>query len=100
MMQVIHRSGRGGLGPRSLDTRYVLEDCPYGLAMTVRLGEMTGRPARLHDAGVRLFSALYGVDLARRNDLLPAIGMDEMTLDELKRRATEGYLSPSDPLDA
>ena len=28
------------------------------------------------------------------------LGYEDMTLDELKRRATKGYLSPSDPLDA
>lgn len=99
MMQAIHRSGRGGLGPRSLDTRYVIEDCPYGLAMTVRLGEMTGRSARLHEAGVRLFSALYGTDFALQNDLLLALDFEEMTLEELKWRAKEGSLSPSDRRD-
>ena len=91
MMQRIHEAGLGGVGPTSLDTRYVLEDCPFGLAMTSQLGRITGVPTPLHDGGVQFFSALYGVDFARQNDLLTALGMAQMTLDELRERATHGY---------
>jgi opine dehydrogenase len=62
------------LGPATLDSRYVLEDAPYGLWPTVCLARVLGVPAPLHEAGVALFSALYGRDFAAENDILPRIG--------------------------
>lgn len=91
MNQEMHREGRGGMGPTTADTRYVTEDVPYGLLMTVKLGELTGRSARLHRAGVEIFSALYGRDFFGENALLQAVGIDDLDLDELKRLATEGF---------
>jgi opine dehydrogenase len=91
MMRAIHSAGLGGLGPTSLDTRYVLEDCPFGLALTAQLGQLAGVPAPLHEGGVRFFSTLYGIDFAAQNDLLAALRIDRMTLAELKERATTGY---------
>jgi opine dehydrogenase len=91
MTRSIHEAGMGGLGPRSLDTRYVLEDCPFGLVMTARLGRKVGQPALLHESGVRLLSALYGTDFARQNDLLDSIEFDRVTPDELKEISRAGY---------
>jgi opine dehydrogenase len=91
MMRSIHEAGRGGLGPTSLDTRYVLEDCPFGLVTTVSLGRLAGVPAPLHEGGVRFFSALYGADFAAQNDLVAALQLERMTLAELRERATSGY---------
>ncbi len=50
------------------------EDVPFGLWPTVRLGQEAGIDLPLHMAGVQLFHALYGRDLTRDNDLLPAVG--------------------------
>jgi opine dehydrogenase len=91
MILAIHRQGRGGGGPKSLATRYVTEDCPFGLVVTVRLGRMVGRPALLHEAGIRLFSALYGRDFEAENDLLDAIGFASMTLENIKHVSRTGY---------
>ena len=60
MNQLMHARGTGGQGPATADSRYVTEDTPYGLWPTVALGELAGCPAMLHDAGVRIFSAMYG----------------------------------------
>jgi opine dehydrogenase len=60
-------------GPATLETRYVLEDVPFGLWPTVRLAELAGVDARLHRAGVDVFSALYGRDFAAENDILPVL---------------------------
>ena len=62
MNQAMHAQGNGGTGPATAQSRYVTEDVPYGLVLTVKLGEMTGRPARLHKAGIEIFSAMYGRD--------------------------------------
>jgi len=91
MNQEMHRQGRGGTGPATADSRYVTEDVPYGLAVTVKLGEMTGRPARLHRAGVEVFSALYGRDFFAESTLLAALGFERLPLAELQRLAREGY---------
>ena len=91
MNQEMHREGRGGTGPATADSRYVTEDAPYGLLMTVKLGELAGRPATLHRAGIEIFSALYGRDFFRENQLLDALALDDMSLEELKRLARDGY---------
>jgi opine dehydrogenase len=60
--------------PRTLDSRYVTEDVPFGLWPTVCLGRERGVDMTLHMAGVRMFSALYGRDFTRENDVLPPLG--------------------------
>lgn len=67
------RRGADPEGPATLDTRYVTEDVPFGLWPTIRLAQLAGTGAPLHDAGLRLFSALYGRDFAAENDLLPRL---------------------------
>ena len=91
MNREMHEAGRGGTGPASADTRYVTEDVPYGLLPTVLLGTMTGQTARLHQAGIDIFSAMYGVDFADENDLLPALDLQAMPLAQLKKLAKQGF---------
>lgn len=91
MNQEMHRQGRGGFGPKTAESRYVLEDVPYGLFCTALLGRLAGRPAPLHEAGIALMSAAYGYDLEGLNDLIPAVGLRDMPLDDLLRLASEGY---------
>ena len=91
MSRAIVARGGGGYGPTTIDTRYVLEDAPYGLLPTVLLGQLTGAGAPLHEAGIRIFSALYGRDLAAGNDLLPELGLDKMSLEDLRRLVREGW---------
>lgn len=91
MNQQMHARGNGGTGPATADSRYVTEDVPYGLVPTIRLGEMVGRPARLHAAGVDVFCAMYGRNFFAENALLTAIDVDNMTLPQLKAAATEGF---------
>ncbi len=87
----LHRRGRGGFGPTTLDSRYVIEDAPYGLLPTVLLGRLVGHPASLHEAGLSLLSAAYGRDFANDNNLLPALDLNEMSRAELERRARDGF---------
>jgi opine dehydrogenase len=70
---LVQRPG-GVNGPSTLDTRYVTEDLPFGLAPTIRLAEIAGAPAPLHEAGLRLMSALYARDFKAQNDILPQLG--------------------------
>jgi opine dehydrogenase len=96
MNQEMHAQGNGGTGPATADSRYVTEDVPYGLALTVALGQLTGQPAKLHDAGIRIFSAMYGRDFMAENALLNAIGLDDYTLDNLRDAARTGRLARRD----
>ncbi len=79
------------LAPATLQTRYVLEDAPFGLHTTVLLGGICGRPAPLHEAGLRTLSALYGHDLAADNDILPSLHLDGMSASQLLRIADRGW---------
>ncbi len=97
MNQQMHREGRGGVGPATADSRYVTEDVPYGLLATVKLGTLTGRPVNLHRAGIETFSALYGRDFFSENELLGALDLDAMPLDELKRLCRDGYGAGTSP---
>ncbi len=91
MNQEMHEAGRGGTGPATADSRYVTEDVPYGLLPTVLLGAMTGQTARLHQAGIDIFSAMYGVDFEQENDLLPALDLQAVPLAQLKKLAKQGF---------
>ena len=83
--------GPGPDGPRSADSRYVTEDVPYGLAPTAWLGRLIGRPAPLHEAGVRLFSAIYGRDFEAENDLADRAGVRDLDVAGLRRLCDEGW---------
>ena len=92
MNQQMHAEGNGGTGPATADSRYVTEDVPYGLALTAALGRMVNRPAVLHEAGIAVFSAMYGRDFMHENELLTAIDLSGYTLDDLKKAAKTGIL--------
>ena len=91
----MHAQGNGGTGPATADSRYVTEDVPYGLGLTIVLGDLVGRPAKLHEAGLRLFSAMYGRDFMSENELLTALDLSRYTLDDLRRAAGSGLLTQS-----
>lgn len=90
MNQQMHLEGRGGVGPATADSRYVLEDVPFGLVPVARLGRLVGRPATLHEAGIALLSAAYGRDLEEDNDLLPVCGVEGLSIDDLRDLARHG----------
>jgi len=92
MNQQMHAQGNGGTGPATADSRYVTEDVPYGLVLTAALGRLTGRPAKLHEAGIRIFSAMYGRDFEQENEILAALELDRYDLDALRTAAKTGLL--------
>ena len=92
MNQQMHAQGNGGTGPATADSRYVTEDVPYGLQLTAVLGQLAGTPAPLHEAGIAIFSAMYGRDFSKENALLAALALDKYDLDDLKQAARTGLL--------
>ncbi|WP_193142673.1 NAD/NADP octopine/nopaline dehydrogenase family protein [Meridianimarinicoccus sp. MJW13] len=92
MNQQMHAQGNGGTGPATADSRYVTEDVPYGLLPVVVLGRLAGKPAVLHQAGIDIFSAMYGRDFATENELLSALDLTAFSLDDLTTAAHTGIL--------
>ena len=81
------------LGPSVPDSRYVLEDVPYGLVLTVILGRLLNRPAVLHESGIMILSAMYGRDFMAENELLQGLGLignDLPSLADWKEMAHSG----------
>ncbi|HJO97398.1 MAG TPA: NAD/NADP octopine/nopaline dehydrogenase family protein [Rhodospirillales bacterium] len=91
MTDAIHARRGGPPGPNSLDTRYVVEDVPFGLVPSVAIGRAAGVAMPLHEAGINLFSALYGRDFPAENDILPELGLERMNGEELPRLVGEGW---------
>ena len=56
------------------------------------LGRLVGKPAELHEAGIKIFSAMYGRDFAAENELLNALELDGYSLDDLRQAARTGLL--------
>ncbi len=83
-------AGTGGQGPATADSRYITEDVPYGLVPTVVLGDLIGVPAELHRSGVKLFSAMYGRNFEQENELLSALSLGDLSLDEMRELALSG----------
>jgi opine dehydrogenase len=73
MARVLAERPGGVNGPTSLDSRYVTEDVPFGLVLTIRLAKLVGVDVPLHEAGLILMSALYGRDFEAENDILPEV---------------------------
>jgi opine dehydrogenase len=86
-----HNQGGAPKGPTNVATRYVTEDVPFGLLTTVLLGRISGAPAAIHDAGITLFSALYGRDFRAENDILAALDLDGMTPAALQALVRDGW---------
>ena len=97
MNQQMHAQGNGGTGPATADSRYVTEDVPYGLQLTAVLGRLVGKPATLHEAGIAIFSAMYGRPFSQENELLNALELNRFSLDDLQQAARTGMLQ-STPL--
>jgi opine dehydrogenase len=91
MNQEMVRQGRDAPGPATANSRYVLEDVPFGLIPTILLGRLAGCPANLHQAGVAIFSAAYGRDFVQDNDLLPELGLERLSVSELRNLMRSGY---------
>lgn len=92
MNQQMQRNGNGSFGPTTAESRYVLEDVPFGLEATAQLGRMAGIPAPLHEAGIAIFSAAYGRDFTQENDLLEALKIGSLSIAQLQRRACNGAI--------
>jgi opine dehydrogenase len=77
MGPAIAAKGRSVTGPTSMETRYVTEDIPYGLAFYLWLARGRGVAMPLTEATVAVMESLWGREL-RRNPLLDGIEAGEL----------------------
>jgi len=84
----LHRRRGGPPGPTDLDTRFVLEDVPYGLVFNAALAAIAGVAIPVTDAAVALLSTLYGRDFRAQNPLIDALALRTSGRDALLARCT------------
>jgi opine dehydrogenase len=89
--RAVHASLGSPDGPRSLETRYLTEDVPYGLAFIARLGRSNGVAVPVADGCVALASAALGRDLAAQNTLLAHAGLEGLPATALLAVARDGF---------
>ncbi|MVA27090.1 NAD/NADP octopine/nopaline dehydrogenase family protein (plasmid) [Agrobacterium vitis] len=82
--------GSDPAGPKTIATRYILEDVPFGLVPTLLLAEMAGVDMPLHQGGVDIIGACYGRSFRADNDLLPELELAQ--INALRKSVTVGYL--------
>ena len=66
------------VGPRSLDTRLLLEDVPTGLVPFLSLAKLAGVECPLMAAQVEMCNALYGVDFYQTGRTLEKLGLGDL----------------------
>lgn len=87
--EILVERGKDPMGPKNIDTRYVLEDVPFGLIPALRLAEIAQVEAPLHKSGVEILSACYGRPFADDNDLLGELDFDDT--DKMQDLMSTGY---------
>lgn len=86
----VHASGPSTPGPKTLETRYLTEDIPFGLAPLVEVAERLDIEMPLHRAGIRLASAILGRNLLEENPMLTEVCA--LVEPELARAMTEAHV--------
>ena len=82
----LHRRRGGPPGPTSLDTRFVLEDVPYGLVFNAALARIADVAVPVTEAVVTALSTLYGRDFRSANPLIGALDLPAATRQSLLAR--------------
>ncbi len=90
MAAQVHGRLNGPPGPKTVEHRFLTEDIPFGLAPLIRLGGMRDVALPLHEAGIRVASALMGRDLTAGNDLLDGL-LDGVDAGRLAAMARDGW---------
>jgi len=88
---LLHARRGGPPGPTTLETRFVLEDAPFGLAFTATAARIAGVAVPLTDACLEILSTLWGRPLAADNDLLPALDLGSLEAAALVQLCAEGF---------
>lgn len=85
MAAAVYKNRPELLGPKTLDTRFITEDVPFGLVPLEALGRVIGLPLPLHEAGIALFDAICARNFRAENDLLPMLDLELLSAAGLHR---------------
>lgn len=88
---------RGIKAPSTLQHRYLLEDVPMSLVPIANLGQRYGISVRGIESFIRLASIAHGTDYWRRGRTLERLGIEHLSVSELRRYVREGVLEPPLP---
>lgn len=87
----LHRRRGGPPGPTDMNTRFILEDTPYGLAFAEAVARQAGMTLPQHTSAINLASAIWRRDLRAANNLLAPLALEAMTRETFERYIHNGF---------
>lgn len=80
-------------GPKTLDHRFVNEDIPFGIVPILEIARLADIEMPLHDAGLKIMSALYARNFRSENDIMPSLCIEDLNVRDFHDLARTGYAS-------
>jgi opine dehydrogenase len=77
-------------GPRSMNSRLITEDIPYGLVPLASFGRLAGVPTPVMEALITLASTINQTDYRQVGRTVESLGLVGMGIDEIVRAVTCG----------
>lgn len=87
----LHASRGGPPGPTNMNTRFIMEDVPFGLVFCEALAKTVAVDVPLHSSAINLASQIWGIDLRAQNDLLSELAIDRLGKDSLNEFIRAGW---------
>ena len=85
--EIVALRNGGPDAPAALETRFIAEDAPYGLAFIQALGRIPNISTPATDGAMALAATIWGADTATRNPLVERLALRGSTVLQLRERA-------------